>query len=79
MTDSKDFILQHPAELTDIATLSLAFALHLAPFSTKLFEKFLHLALEVAYFALENIKTINLVTVENLLKNSFLLSTCESM
>jgi hypothetical protein len=79
ITDNKQLLLQHPSEISDIVSLSLANAIHLAPFSSNLSEKFFQLTLEVVYFMLENIKSANILSVENLLKNSFLLYTCESL
>ena len=42
-------------------------------------EKSLHITLELTYFILENLKSISLVALENLLKNKFLMETCELM
>jgi hypothetical protein len=79
MAENKQLLLQHPSEMSDIISLSLANAIHLAPFSSKLSEKFYQLTLEVVYFTLDNIKSVNILSVENILKNTFLLYTCESL
>jgi hypothetical protein len=79
LAENKQLLLQHPSEISDIISLSLANAIHLAPFSSKYSEKFYQLTLEVVYFMLENIKSANLSAVENVLNNNFLLYTCESL
>jgi hypothetical protein len=79
MVENKQFLMQHPALICDIASLSLAYALHLGPFSSKLMLKYTQITLELSYFTIENLKGVNLVTLQNLLKNKFLLYTCESM
>ena len=69
MKDYKSLFSHNYAVISDVLTLALGNAFQLASFSTTLKERFTLLALEIVYYTHDNIKSLDLKSIENVVNN----------
>lgn len=79
MRDYKSIFQHHYAVLSDTLTLALAYCMQLASYSTQFKQVMAQLSLEVVYFAQENLKTLDIKSIENLVCNKLATTTCEQL
>lgn len=79
MKENKALFNHTHAVLSDVLTLSMAYSFQLAAFSTSLKERFTKLALEVVYFAHDNLRDLDIASLENVVNNRLALHTAQSL
>jgi len=79
MKENKPLFSHTHAVLTDVLSLSLAYSFQLAAFSTALKERFAKLALELVYFAHDNLHELDITSLENVINNRLALHTAQSL
>lgn len=79
MSQNQSILIASNAQLSNAVTLLVAYGIYLAPENSKEKDKFLMLALELIYYASENVKTINIKALEYAANNALVIEICEKM